>query len=229
MHLSAREVLDVLTRFKGDGGRLYGETCPQYLDLTNQAMLDHGALAKIGPPLREAADTEAMWRGIAERLIDTVGSNFCGYNKSQKYSGGQSVGAIVDRPDLDEGGASIFDASFGGNWAEQMLPVVYEEGVNKGRITLPRLVQVMCENPRRSSACTRKRAYCSPAPMPTSSCSTPRSDIPSARRASTACRTSRCSRGRGPRQAGFLDAERRDCHRGRRAETGAGQGEIPAR
>ncbi len=147
VHLSAREVLEVLTRFKGDGGRLYGETCPQYLDLTNQAMLDHGPLAKIGPPLRESADNEAMWRGIAEHLIDTVGSDFCGFNKSQKYSGGQSVGPIVDRSDLDEGSASIFDASFGGNWAEQMLPVVYEEGVNKGRITLPRLVQVMCENP----------------------------------------------------------------------------------
>ena len=140
-------MLDVLTRFKGDGGRLYGETCPQYLDLTNQAMLDHGPLAKIGPPLREPADNEAMWKGIAERLIDTVGSDFCGFNRSQKYSGGQSVGPIVDRSDVDEGSASIFDASFGGNWAEQMLPVVYEEGVNKGRITLPRLVQVMCENP----------------------------------------------------------------------------------
>ena len=47
---------------------------------------------------------------------------------------------------IDEG-ASIFEASFGGNWTEQMLPVVYEEGVNQGRITMMRLVQVMCENP----------------------------------------------------------------------------------
>ena len=147
VHISAREMLDVLARFKGDGLRLYGETCPQYLDLTNQAMLDHGPLAKIGPPLRERADNDAMWKGLAERLLDTVGSDFCGFNASQKLSGGQSVGPIVDRPDLDEGAASIFDASFGGNWAEQMLPVVYEEGVNKGRITLTRLVQVMCENP----------------------------------------------------------------------------------
>ena len=148
VHLSAREMLDVLTRFKGDGLRLYGETCPQYLDLTNQAVLDHGALAKIGPPLREKEDNEAMWSGLASRLIDTVGSDFCGFRKTQKYAGGQSVGPIVERPDLDEG-ASIFEASFGGNWAEQMLQVVYEEGVNRGRITLCRLVQVMCENPAR--------------------------------------------------------------------------------
>lgn len=148
VHLSAREVLDVLARAKGEGQRLYGETCPQYLALTNQAVLEHGPLAKIGPPLREKEDNEAMWRGIATHLIDTIGSDFCGFNKAQKYSGGRSVGPILDRPDL-QGKASIFEASFGGNWAEQMLPVVYEEGVNKGRTTLPRLVQVMCENPAR--------------------------------------------------------------------------------
>ena len=50
------------------------------------------------------------------------------------------------RTDPDEE-SSIFDATFGGNWAEQMLCVAYHEGVNRGRITLPRLVQVMCENP----------------------------------------------------------------------------------
>ncbi len=145
VHISARETLDVVTRFKGQGLRIYGETCPQYLDLTNQLVIEHGALAKIGPPLREREDNLAMWNGISEHVIDTIGSDFCGFNKSQKYAGGQSVGAIEDRPELSEG--SIFEASFGGNWAEQMLPVVYHEGVNQGRINLTRLVQVMSENP----------------------------------------------------------------------------------
>ena len=138
VHLSAREILDVLKRFRGEGMNLFGETCPQYLDLTNQAMLDHGALAKIGPPLREREDNEAMWRGLASRLIDTVASDFCGYKRSQKAS-------YHSDGHPDEG--SIFDATFGGNWVEQMLCVVYHEGVNAGRITLPRLVQTMCENP----------------------------------------------------------------------------------
>ena len=146
VHLSAREVVDVMARFKGDGLRLYGETCPQYLALTNQVVLDHGPLGKVGPPIRERPDNEAMWSGLAGHVIDTVGSDFCGYNEAQKYAGGQTTGGIVDRHDLDDK-ISIFDASFGGNWAEQMLPVVYQDGVNGGRITLTRLVQVMCENP----------------------------------------------------------------------------------
>lgn len=145
VHISAREMLDVLARFKGDGLRLFGETCPQYLDLTNQAMLDNGALAKIGPPLRERDDNEAMWRGLGSRLIDTVASDFCGYDRSQKYSGGQSADGSTSSG-ADES-ASIFDGTFGGNWCEQMLPVVYHEGVNMGRITICRMVQAMCENP----------------------------------------------------------------------------------
>ena len=139
VHLSAREMIGVLERFRGGDVRLFAETCPQYLDLTNKAMLDFGALAKIGPPLREREDNEAMWRGLSSHLIDTIASDFCGHKRSQKGS--------YDFEGEPDGEASIFDATFGGNWAEQMLCVAYHEGVNKGRITLPRLVQVMCENP----------------------------------------------------------------------------------
>ncbi len=139
VHLSAREILSVLEEFRGEEMHLFGETCPQYLDLTNQAMLDHGALAKIGPPLREREDNEAMWHGLDTHLIDTIASDFCGYKKSQKGS--------YDAEADHEHEGSIFEATFGGNWVEQMLSVVYQEGVNAGRITLPRLVQVMCENP----------------------------------------------------------------------------------
>ena len=139
VHLSAREMIGVLERFRGGDVRLFAETCPQYLDLTNKAMLDFGALAKIGPPLREREDNEAMWRGLSAHLIDTIASDFCGHKRSQKGS--------YDFEGEPDGEGSIFDATFGGNWAEQMLCVAYHEGVNKGRITLPRLVQVMCENP----------------------------------------------------------------------------------
>jgi dihydropyrimidinase len=102
-------------------------------------MLDFGALAKIGPPLREREDNEAMWSGLSSHLIDTIASDFCGHKKSQKAS--------YDRESDPDEESSIFDATFGGNWAEQMLCVAYHEGVNMGRITLPRLVQVMSENP----------------------------------------------------------------------------------
>ena len=146
VHLSAREVLDVLRRYREKGNNVFTETCPQYLDLTNDALMEHGALAKIGPPLREREDNIAMWEGLQNNVIDTIASDFCGFSKTHKYAGGRSSAAVEAMEEIDEN-ASIFEASFGGNWTEQMLPVVYEEGVNQGRITMMRLVQVMCENP----------------------------------------------------------------------------------
>jgi len=97
--------------------------------------------------LREKEDNETMWKGLSSHLLDTIASDFCGFKKSQKYSGGQSPDSADGLSEVIDESASIFDASFGGNWCEQMLSVVYQEGINKGRLTLPRLVQVMCENP----------------------------------------------------------------------------------
>jgi dihydropyrimidinase len=92
-----------------------------------------------------------MWGGLADGTIDVVASDFCGYTRAQKMTGGQSSDPAASAPEKSGGPTeeNIFDARFGGNWAEQMLPVVYHHGVNGGHITLPRLVEVMCESPAR--------------------------------------------------------------------------------
>ena len=146
VHLSAREMPEIISWMKKEGRPIYTETCPQYLSCTNQAMLERGPLAKVGPPLREKEDNDAMWYGLASRFIDTVGSDSCHIKKEQKEWGGISKDHIcgpgaLPKPD------NIFEARFGAPWVEHMLPVVYHDGVNGNRITLPRLVQTMCENP----------------------------------------------------------------------------------
>lgn len=146
VHLSAREIPEIVGGMKKEGVRIYGETCPQYLSLTNQAVLERGALAKIGPPLREKTDNDAMWYALANHIIDTVGSDSANVKAAQKEWGGASKDSISDSEARPKSG-NIFEARFGAAWAEQMLAVVYQDGVNGGRITLPRLVQVMCENP----------------------------------------------------------------------------------
>jgi len=145
VHLSAREVPEVVERIKTQVRHIYGETCPQYLSLTNQAVLKKGPLGKVGTPLREKEDNEAIWQALSRGSIDTVGSDSANIKAAQKEWGGASAegveGQKLTRSD------NIFEARFGAAWAEQMLSVVYHDGVNGGRITLPRLVQVMCENP----------------------------------------------------------------------------------
>ncbi|MBI4337305.1 MAG: amidohydrolase family protein [Chloroflexi bacterium] len=142
VHLSAREVPDLLRYFKRRGLRLFGETCPQYLSLTNDEVVKHGALAKIGPPLRASEDVEAMWEGLRSGALDTVASDSCNMTRQQKRLLAGNM-----RPEEAPPAGNIFEARFGAPWAEQMLSVVYHKGVNEGRITLPRLVQALCENP----------------------------------------------------------------------------------
>lgn len=146
VHLSTRETPEIVARMKKDKEHIYGETCPQYLSLTNQAVLERGPLGKIAPPLREKEDNEALWYGLASHIIDTVGSDSCNIKKEQKEWGGISKDHIYGSGAIPRPG-NIFEARFGAPWAEQMLPAVYHDGVNGDRITLPRLVQTMCENP----------------------------------------------------------------------------------
>lgn len=126
-HMTARLGIDEVRNARRAGHRVYAETCPQYLTLTNQDLLIQGPLVKIGPPLREEEDRIALWRGLAVGDLDTVASDHAAKDKR-----------------MDD---SFFDAPFGSPQVETMLSLVYDGGVNAGWLSLPRLVQVMCANP----------------------------------------------------------------------------------
>jgi dihydropyrimidinase len=128
-HVSARLALDEIARAKGRGLRVYAETCPQYLTLTNDDLLRQGPLLKIGPPLRDQTDRLALWEAVADGRIDCVASDHAPKAK---------------RRDDD------FEAApYGSPQIETMLPLLLSEGVSGGRLSLPRLVDVLCETPAR--------------------------------------------------------------------------------
>lgn len=131
VHLSAAESMGPLNLLKDE--KVYAETCPQYLALTDEEMIKRGHLAKIAPPLREKEDIDALWIAVRKGLIDVAGSDHAPYTPEKKES-----------PH-----GSIFDVPFGAPGVETTLPVLYDEGVNKGKITLCRLVQIMSEKPAR--------------------------------------------------------------------------------
>jgi len=128
-HMTAALGIDVVVAARAKGFRVYAETCPQYLTLTHDDLLAQGPLVKIGPPLREASDRNALWHALAEGAIDTVASDHAAKAKR-----------IED---------DFFDAPYGSPQVETMLPLVFSEGVLSERIALPRLVKAMCENPAR--------------------------------------------------------------------------------
>ena len=127
-HVSAGRDLDAISSARDAGRRVYAETCPQYLTLTNRDLLEKKALLKIGPPLRDDADRDALWGALADGVLDTVASDHAAKDK---------------RVDDD-----FFAAPFGSPQVETMLQLVYD-GVVRERLALERMVRVLCENPAR--------------------------------------------------------------------------------
>lgn len=131
VHVTSARALEAVRAARARGQWLIAETCPQYLALTGDAVREHGALAKIGPPLRTAADNDALWTGLADGTLQTVGSDH------------------VPKKLASERDLPLLDAGFGAPSIETMLPIVLD-GALSGRITVERLVQVLCEHPARA-------------------------------------------------------------------------------
>lgn len=128
-HISAGRGLEPIRRARTTGQPVFAETCPQYLLLTEKDLFKWGPLAKIGPPLRTFQDNEALWKGLADGTIDVVASDHAPKAKKREDD--------------------FFEAAFGSPQAETLFTLLYDAGVNGGRISLPRLVQLLSENPAR--------------------------------------------------------------------------------
>ena len=127
VHLSTEKGVIPIQRAKEEGQRVYVETCPQYLTMTDAKLQKLGPLAKIGPPLRNEKDRLALWKAIQKGLIDVVASDHA--PKAKK----------IEDP--------FFESPYGSPQSETMLTVTYDEGVNKKRIKPNKLVQLFSENP----------------------------------------------------------------------------------
>jgi dihydropyrimidinase len=129
VHVSTARGVWPIEDAKGEGRVVYAETCPQYLSMTDKVLQKVGPLAKIGPPLRTEMDRLSLWEAIRMESIDTIASDHA--PKAKK---------VTD---------PFFEAPYGSPQAETMLTVVYDEGVNTGRIGICRVVELLSEHPAR--------------------------------------------------------------------------------
>ena len=137
VHLSSEAGLSEVVRAKERRQKHFGvETCPQYL-LLDESLYDdpeEGLKFIMSPPLRKAADREALWRALSEGLIDVVATDHCPFTfKVQKQSG---AGDFRKCPN-------------GAPGVQERLPLLFSEGYKKGRLSLPRLVSCLCAEPAR--------------------------------------------------------------------------------
>ncbi len=133
VHTSVADVLPLAASARRAGSRVTVETCPQYLTLTDETTRRNGGLAKIAPPMRYPADNAALWDGIAQGDVQVVASDHAPGQPDQKRFPPERFAEI----------------SYGAPGVETLLPLLYSEGVAKGRITLPRLAEVLSATPAR--------------------------------------------------------------------------------
>jgi dihydropyrimidinase len=125
-HLSTRLALDEVRRWRRRYGQVFIETCPHYLTHTEDS--DLGGMGKANPPFRSADDRDALWEGLADGTIDVVASDHVPRKRATKEKG-------------------LWLASQGFPGTATILPVLLSEGYHKGRLSLPRIAQVLTAGP----------------------------------------------------------------------------------
>ena len=134
VHLSSGAALDSTRRAQARGLPVFVETRPLYLYLTSALLQEPDGAKYIGcPPLREPADVEAMWSGLADGSIHTLGSDHAPWLLRDKTDASLDVNTA--RPGVAD--------------LETILPMLFSAGVRTGRISLDRLVELTSTSPAR--------------------------------------------------------------------------------
>jgi len=127
-HCSIAEGIDLVNQARKDGQPVTVETCIHYLTIDDTVFDTKGLLPKLSPALRDRKHVDMMWERIRDGKVDCVSSDHVPYT-------------------LDFKKGTIWEASAGAGGIQTMFPLLIAEGVNRGRINLPRLVKVMSEGP----------------------------------------------------------------------------------
>ena len=132
-HLSARQTLDAVRYGKHRGARVTCEVTPHHFVLTDEmlaAPVPYDTNVKMNPPLREAADRDAIVGGLADGSIDVIATDHAPHHYDEKH-------VEFDR------------APFGITGLETALSLCLDRLVHRGIIPLTRLVELLSVNPAR--------------------------------------------------------------------------------
>jgi dihydroorotase len=132
-HISARQSLRALRAGKERGVRVTCEVAPHHFTLTDDALdgpVKYDTNLKMNPPLRAAADRDAILEGIADGSVDVIATDHAPHH-------------------IDEKMVEFDVAPFGIIGLETAVPIVFDRLVHAGRISLKRMVELMSLNPAR--------------------------------------------------------------------------------
>ncbi len=130
VHLSAKLTMDALKLDWAANERLIGETCPHYLMHTAED--GPGLLATVSPPIRHQDDQDALWEGLADGRLETVGSD--------------SNPIMLD---FKMGDGDFWNVKPGFDGVGFIVPSLLSGGYHRRGLPLGRIAQIMAENPAR--------------------------------------------------------------------------------
>jgi dihydropyrimidinase len=134
VHLSSGRALETCRAAKARGLKLYVETRPLYLHLTEEKMRGPDFPLYVGqPPLRTKQDSEALWAGLADGSIDVLATDHAPWTRAQKLDPSLTITNL--RPGVSD--------------LQAMLPMFFSEGVGKRKLPLERFVAVTSTNAAR--------------------------------------------------------------------------------
>jgi dihydropyrimidinase len=135
VHVSTAAAAERIRQARLSPGPVFAETCTQYL-FCDESDLERpefeGAKFVFTPPPRRAADREALWRALASDVLSVVSSD-------------HSPATFEARQKLGSDDFSMIPNGVGG--VEERLMAVHQRGVVEGRISLTRMVELLCTNP----------------------------------------------------------------------------------
>ena len=138
VHVSNGEVMQEIVRARQRGLTVFAETCPQYITLTaNDLDKDgfDGAKYVCSPPPRTSEEWPKIWAGIEQRTFDLFSSDHCPF-RFASAAGKNAPGARSNFRNIPNGIPGV----------ETRLPILFSEGVVKGRISLERFAELTATN-----------------------------------------------------------------------------------
>ena len=127
-HISTKESVALIRQAKAEGLPVSCETGPHYLRLCDEDLQDHGRF-RMNPPIRSAADRDALIEGLLDGTIDCIATDHAPHSAEEKSRGLRSLNGIVG--------------------LECAFPVLYTELVEPGIVPFATLLNALCVNPRR--------------------------------------------------------------------------------
>jgi allantoinase len=144
-HVSCAAALNVIRRFRRDGLDVTAETCPHYLFFDEADYLRLGPYAKINPPIRSAADQQALWQGLLDGSLDVITTDHSTYLVAEK----------------ERGWSQIWHSPSGAPGVQTLLPLLVTAAW-QGRISLGQVVRWISAEPARLFGLTPRKGLIQP-------------------------------------------------------------------